>query len=370
MAYGERRPRVAIVTTSPAPRADAPPPLPHSTRAEKAVLGSMLASPATVARAEELLRPEEFYRLQHQHVFRALLDLARRNVAVDLVTVETELAASGKLAEVGGQAYLQELFDVMPTAVNVEHYAEIVRDRATRRQYIAALQNSLAKAFDDGIAAADLAEDTERSLAGLSHGIVARPYHHIRDVVAEAYQSIESVHEAKRPTIGVSTGLRDLDALLSGLQATDLIVLAARPSVGKTALALHIAREVGSRAEGAALVFSLEMGRVQLALRLIAAESRTGLTQLRTGRFRNASWSAITMACGSLSNHRIIVDDARDTSLREMRGKARRVQAEHGLSLVVVDYLQLLEDKRRDRKFENRQTEVAGLSRGLKSARP
>jgi replicative DNA helicase len=338
---------------------------PHHNQSEQAVLGSMMLAGQALARAEELLIPEDFYKLRHQIIFRSLIELSDRDEAVDLVTLEAALAARGQLEEVGGMAYLQELFNIIPTAANVEHYARIVKHKAMLRRLIEASNSISIACFDETEDLEAVLDRAESSIFHVTQSRGLRPYHALRDVVSETYQIVERLYDQKAAITGVPSGLQDLDNVTAGFQNSDLVILAARPSVGKTALCLTWAVHAACYEKQPVLVFSLEMSRVQLAMRMLAMESRIDMQALRTGRFRQEHWSSLTMACGILSEAPLFIDDSPQLSLREMRSKARRLKSEVDLKMIVLDYLQLMEIK--DRKIESRQLEISSISRGLKA---
>lgn len=341
---------------------------PHSDRSERAILGSMLVSPTTIARAEELLTADDFYKLRHQIIFTTIKELADKGEPADLITLEAALAAKNQLEEVGGVAYMTELFDVIPTAANLDHYAKIVKNKALLRRLIDVSQGISAEAYEEEDEIDAIADRAEAEIFKVTQSLATRPYHAMKEVVSETYAIIEKLYDQKANITGVPSGLTDLDKVLAGFQKSDLIILAARPSVGKTALCLTFAVNIGCYEKRPVLLFSLEMGRTQLAMRMLAMESRVDMGKLRTGFFKESDWSGLTMACGVLSESPIYIDDSPNVSLREMRSKARRIAAEHaatgGLGMIIVDYLQLMEIK--DKKVESRQLEISALSRGLK----
>lgn len=339
---------------------------PHSDRSERAILGSMLVSPATIARAEELLSADDFYKLRHQIIFTTIRELADKGEPADLITLEAALSGKNQLEEVGGVSYMTELFDVIPTAANLDHYAKIVKNKALLRRLIEVSSGISAAAFEEEEDIDLIADRAESEIFKVTQSLATRPYHHMKEVVSETYSIIEKLYDQKTAITGIRSGLDDLDKVTAGFQKSDLIILAARPSVGKTALCLTFAVNIGCYEKRPVLLFSLEMGRTQLAMRMLAMESRVDMGKLRTGFFKESDWSGLTMACGVLSEAPIYIDDSPQVSLREMRSKARRVAAEHegGLGMIIVDYLQLMEIK--DKKVESRQQEVSALSRGLK----
>ena len=339
---------------------------PHSDRSERAILGSMLVSPTSIARAEELLTPEDFYKLRHQIIFTTIKELADKGEPADLITLEASLSVKNQLEEVGGVGYLTELFDVIPTAANLDHYAKIVKNKALLRRLIEVSMTISSEAYEEEDEIDAIADRAESEIFKVTQSLATRPYHHIKEVVSETYAIIEKLYDQKANITGVSSGLKDLDKVLAGFQKSDLIILAARPSVGKTALCLTFAVNIACYEDRRpVLMFSLEMGRTQLAMRMLSMVSRVDMSKLRTGFFRESDWSGLTMACGVLSESPLYIDDSPNVSLREMRSKARRVAAENGgLGMIIVDYLQLMEIT--DKKVESRQQEVSALSRGLK----
>ncbi|MBI4863833.1 MAG: replicative DNA helicase [Candidatus Riflebacteria bacterium] len=339
---------------------------PHSNQAEQAVLGSMLLSPEAIERVEHLLRPEEFYKLRHQILFRTMLELADKGEAVDLVTLEAALASKGQLEEVGGMNYLQELFSVIPTTANVEQYARIVRHKSLLRRLIEVSANISSSCYEEIDDLETLLDRTEAEIFQVTQSRVSRPYFSMKEVITEAYEVVGQLVDRREAVTGIGSGIKDLDDITAGFQPSDLIILAARPSMGKTALCLSWAVNMGVYgARKPVLMFSLEMSRTQLAFRLLAMESRIDMQQLRRGMLREEHWSNLTTACGILSEAPIYIDDSPQISLREMRSKARRLKAEHDLGIIVVDYLQLMEV--RDKKVESRQLEISQISRGLKA---
>lgn len=337
---------------------------PHHNASEQAVLSSMLYAPDAVVVAGELLLPDDFYKLRHRVIFETILGLSERREPVDLITVETALEAAGKLEEVGGHGYLVSLFDVTPTAVNIEHYATQVKRCATLRALIEMARTVEQAAFEDDDPEAVL-EKAERAIFQAGQTRTTRPYLAMREVMSQTYALVERNFDAKQDVTGVPSGLTDLDRLTRGWQPGDLVILAGRPSMGKTAAALTFAVHSAAYAQVPTLVFSQEMPSVQLGVRALSAEARIDGQLLQTGRFNEHLWPSITMAAGHLSEAPLYIDDSPSPSLREIRSKARRLKAEAGLGLVIIDYLQLME--LRDKRAENRQNEVAMLSKGLKA---
>lgn len=346
-----------LVPTAPSTRVP-----PHDAHAEQAVLGAMIVSADAIGQAVELLQADDFYRLRHQVIFQAIVALADRSEPVDLLTVESELERTGKAEEAGGQTYLIDLFNGSPMVAHLGQYAKTVRRAAHLRKLIDLSHGIVAGAFDGEEPEALIAQ-AETALTAM--GEVARKggYRHIRDVVTETYALVEKIHADGRAVTGFASGLDDLDAMTTGFQPADLVILAGRPGMGKTALALTIALNGALRGDPV-LLFSLEMAGQQLAMRGLAMEGRINQTLIRTGRLSEAAWGDLQRAAGALSDSELYVEDTCNVSLRQMRQRARRLKAEKGLGLIVVDYLQLMEVQ--EKRTENRQVEVSQLSRGLK----
>ncbi|MEW6307994.1 MAG: replicative DNA helicase [Bacillota bacterium] len=337
---------------------------PQNLEAEQSVLGSALLEKAAALRAAEVLRPDDFYREAHRLIFIAMVALSERGEPVDIVTVAEELTQSSSLEAAGGAAYLSTLANFVPTAANVEHYAHIVEEKAVLRQLIHIAGVISARCFEASEEAAVVLDQAERDIFRLSQSRVSQPYARMKEVLAAAFLRLEKLYDIRGGLTGLPTGLGDLDNLLSGLQPADLIVLAARPSQGKTALCLSIARHVAVSSKQPVVLFSLEMAKEQLALRLLGCEAGIDSNRLRRADLREDDWQPLAKALGRLADAPIYIDDTPTITTMEMRAKARRLKSEHGLGLVVVDYLQLVQTRSRT---ENRQQEIAEISRSLKA---
>ncbi|HKY32061.1 MAG TPA: replicative DNA helicase [Candidatus Polarisedimenticolia bacterium] len=337
--------------------------LPHNLDAERSILGSIILENRALNQAQEILREEDFYRESHRRLYRVMESLRERSSVIDLVTLKNELERSGELDAVGGAAYVASLVDGVPKSANVEHYARIVKEKAILRGLIDAGNRIVHLCFEAEAPVEDLLDEAQKQIFQIAEGNLRSGFVPVREVAGPTLEYIDKLHERQELITGIPTGFERLDEMTSGLQNTDLIVVAARPSMGKTALALNISQHVATRAGRTVGVFSLEMSKEQLFLRMLCAQARVDAHRLRTGRLGKDEWARLTMAFGELTEARIYVDDTPGISLFEMRAKARRLKAERGLDLVVVDYLQLVRGRGR---YENRTQEVSDISRSLK----
>jgi len=336
---------------------------PQNLEAEQSVLGAMLIDKEAILKTE-FLAPEDFYKDSHRKLFETMRDLFEKGEAVDIITVTEELRQRGLLGEVGGVAYLTTLANAVPTAANVEYYARIVQEKATLRRLIQVATEIARRGYAAEEEVEEILDDAERSILGISSRRATGGYYHLKDVMLSAWERIEEVCASKGGITGISTGFRDLDALTSGLQPSDLIVIAARPSMGKTMLCLNLARHAAVNLGIPVFIFSLEMAREQLAQRLLCAEAHVDSQRLRSGFLSEADWPKLTDALGRLSKAPIYIDDTPNLSVLEIRAKARRLKAEHGLGMIIIDYLQLMRTRGR---AESRQQEISEVSRSLKA---
>ncbi|MBA2874353.1 replicative DNA helicase [Thermaerobacillus caldiproteolyticus] len=338
---------------------------PQSIEAEQAVLGAVFLDPSALTLASEILIPEDFYRASHQKIFHAMLKVADKGEPVDLVTVTAELADAQILEEVGGVSYLSELADAVPTAANVEYYARIVEEKSILRRLI----RTATSIAQDGYTREDevdvLLNEAEKKIMEVSQRKHSGTFQNIKDVLVQAYDNIEMLHNRKGEITGIPTGFTELDRMTAGFQRSDLIIVAARPSVGKTAFALNIAQNVATKTNENVAIFSLEMSAQQLVMRMLCAEGNINAQNLRTGKLTPEDWGKLTMAMGSLSNAGIYIDDTPSIRVSDIRAKCRRLKQESGLGMVLIDYLQLIQGSGRNR--ENRQQEVSEISRSLKA---
>lgn len=337
---------------------------PQSVEAEMSVLGSMLIEREALLRAVELLTPESFYREAHRRIFDAMCALSERGEAVDLITVTEELRRRGDLEDVGGVAYLTSLANAVPTAANVEYYARIVEEKALLRRLIAAASEIARQAYDAQDEADQILDRAENIIFEVAQRRRVQGYTPLKEVLIAAYEHIERLLATRGKITGVPTGFADLDALTSGLHPSELVILAARPSQGKTAFCLNVACHAAVRHGIGVGIFSLEMSKEQLGLRMLCSEAHINSQRLRTGSLAEDDWPRLSRALSRLAEAPVFIDDTANISLLELRAKARRLKAEHNVGLIIVDYLQLIQARSRP---ENRQQEVSEISRSLKA---
>jgi replicative DNA helicase len=337
--------------------------LPHNLEAERSVLGAILLHNDAFNLAAEVIDSGDFFRDAHRRIFDKMVKLSERGDAIDLVTLKDELGRSGELDEVGGPAYITALVDGVPRSTNVEHYARIVKEKATLRNLIFSANKILSTAYEGEEDAEVILDQAEHAIFAIADDKVRDGFVSLRDLAQASFETIEKLHAHKELVTGVPTGFTDLDEITSGLQSSDLVIVAARPSVGKTSLVLNIAQHVGTKTDLTVGVFSLEMSKEQLFLRMLTAEARIDAHRLRGGFLGERDWGKLSQAIGTLSEAKIFVDDTPSIGVLEMRAKCRRLAAEHGLNLVIVDYIQLMQGRG---KFENRTLELASISRSLK----
>ncbi|MFD2923824.1 replicative DNA helicase [Halobacillus naozhouensis] len=337
---------------------------PHNIEAEQAVLGAVFLEPEAMSTAAEYLLPEDFYRASHQRVFEVMLTLSDRGDPIDLVTVTTALSNNKVLEEVGGVSYLSDIANSVPTAANVGYYTKIVSEKSTLRGLIRTATNIVTSGFAEEENIEDVLNSAEKDILEVSSRKNSGAFKSIKDVLIDVYDNIEMLHNNDGNVTGIPTGYRDLDQITSGFQRNDLIIIAARPSMGKTAFALNIAQNVAVHTEENVAIFSLEMGADQLVSRMLCAEGNIDAQRLRTGHMESDDWNKLTMAMGSLSNAGIYIDDTPGIRVSEIRSKCRRLKQEHGLGMILIDYLQLIQGSANSK--ENRQQEVSEISRSLK----
>jgi len=339
---------------------------PQSIEAEQSVLGSILIDRDALIEVADFLKPEDFYRQAHARIYAVMVDLSERREPIDVVTVAEALERSGDLEAVGGRAYLGTLSNSTPTAVHASQYARIVERKALLRNLIGAAGKIAGIGYEDPAEVSEAIDRAEAELFAVSQRRVAAGFSPLKSLLHDAYDRLDYLHEHRGEISGVRTGFQDLDSLTTGLQKSDLIILAARPSVGKTSLALNIAEHAATRDRKVVGVFSLEMSKEQLVLRLLSSVANIDSQRLRTGFLDEMDFTRIAPAMNTLSEAPIYIDDTPNITTMELRTKARRLQAETGLDLVIVDYLQLMQSSTTT-KDANRVQEVAEISRGLKA---
>jgi replicative DNA helicase len=337
--------------------------LPHNLEAERSVLGAILVHNDAFNLAAQVIDSQDFYRDAHRRIFDKMVALNERHDAIDFVTLKEELAKAGQLDEVGGPAYIASLADGVPRATNVEYYAKIVKEKSTLRNLIYAANKILTDAYEADQESDVVLDQAESAIFSVADDRLKAGFVPMRDLVKESFPKIEQLFEQKRLITGIPTGFVDLDEMTRGLQGGDLVIVAARPSMGKTSLVLNIAQYVATQPELVVGFFSLEMSKESLFLRLLTAEAQVDGHRLLSGAIGGRDYGRISHALETLSSMKLYIDDTANVGVLEMRAKARRLQAEHGLSLLIVDYIQLMTGRGR---FENRTLELASISRSLK----
>ena len=335
---------------------------PQNLEAEISVLGSLMLDKDAIIKIADVVTAEDFYDNKHKTIYEIILQLFSKNTSIDILTVTNALEENKLLDKVGGASYLTELINAVPTASNVVHYAFIVRKKGTLRRLIQASGEISNLAYNEGEDIEDVLDQAEQKLFGISQKHLKQNFIPINTVLSATFERIDELHRDQGKLRGLATGFIDLDEKLGGLQKSDLVILAARPSMGKTSLALDVIRHVGVHLKQPVGIFSLEMSKDQLVDRLLSAQSDVNLWKIRTGRLNDEDFEKIGEAMGILSETPVFIDDAAGSNIMEIRTKARRLQAEHGVSLIVVDYLQLMSG----RNTENRVQEVSEISRSLK----
>ncbi|HEY5908461.1 MAG TPA: replicative DNA helicase [Vicinamibacteria bacterium] len=337
--------------------------LPSSADAERTVLGAVLVDNQAFNSAAEILTRDDFYRESHRRIFDAMAALAERSQPLDLVTLKDELAKGSALESVGGAAYLASLVDGIPRIINVEHWSRIIKEKSVLRNLIHAGNRIVQSAFEAEDEAAIILDRAEKSIFDIAERRIRQGFVGLPEIVKESFRTIDQLSQSKEVVTGLPTGFVDLDERTSGLQKGDLIIVAARPAMGKTSLCLNIAQNASLRTGETVGIFSLEMSKEQLVLRMLCADGRIDAHRLRTGKLNEKDWARLAKAYADLSSSKIFIDDSAMLTPLEMRAKCRRLKAEHGLGLIIVDYLQLVTGSGR---VENRQQEISSISRSLK----
>ncbi len=337
---------------------------PQNLEAEMSVLGGVLLENEALSRALEFLTVSDFYRESHRKIFGALLALSEKNEPADLVTLTAALKDRGELEDAGGSTYLATLVDYVPTAANIAYYCKLVKEKSVARKLIEVSTDIATRGYEGGDME-EILDHAEKSIFEISENRIRPSYYPVRDILKDTFKSIEKLYERKELVTGVPTGYHDMDKMTAGLQPSDLIILAGRPSMGKTAFALNLLENATTHSEKpvTAAIFSLEMSKEQLVQRLLCSIARVDAGRLRTGHLGESDWPKLTMAAGQLTEAQIFIDDTPAITVLELRSKARRLKAEHGLGLIIVDYLQLM----RGSNPESRQQEISEISRSLKA---
>ena len=336
---------------------------PHNEEAERSVLGAVMLNKDVLSEVLEEVTADDFYNESHREIFRAIWELYKDNVAVDMLTVCEELKKRKSLDMAGGRAYIATLTAEVPSTANAVEYAKIVAEKATLRQMIRTSEDITEKGYDAKMAAREILDYAESGIFKIAQKRQKNDYAKIQDVLLNNIKIIDAASQNKDKIVGIPTGFKDIDEKTSGLQRSDLIIVAARPAMGKTAFALNIAQQSAVKAGSSVIIFSLEMSKEQLGQRLLAMQARVEMQKLKQGDLDRKDWDRITMALDELNNTKIVIDDTPGISIMEMRNKCRRLKAEQGLDLVVIDYLQLMSMQG---KSDNRQQEISTISRNLK----
>lgn len=337
---------------------------PHNEEAETSVLGSLLIDKDAVVTVAEFLRPDHFYKEANGLVYQAILDLYEERQPIDIITLKEKLRKQKSLAKVGGSAYLASLVNAVPTAAHIEQYGRIVQDNATKRRLISTAGKITEGAFDESQEAKTILDEAEQAIFSLSQKHLKRAFLPVKEALRESFDRLDELHKRAGGLRGIPAGYKDLDDTLAGMQSSNLLILAARPGMGKTALALNIAQNVAVKEKIPVGFFSLEMSKEEVVDRLLVNQADIDAWRLKTGRLEEDDFSRLSEAMGELAEAPLFIDDTPALSILEMRTKARRLMAEQGLQLVIVDYLQLMRSARR---FDNRVQEVSEISQSLKN---
>ncbi|MED9948303.1 MULTISPECIES: replicative DNA helicase [Peptostreptococcales] len=336
---------------------------PHSVESEQSILGSILLDKDAIITVAETITPSDFYKDAHRVIYESMMALNNKNEPIDMVTLTDELRKRGYLDDIGGVTYLTSLSTIVPTTSNVKYYADIVKEKSVLRQLIKASNDIINLGYGSGESAENVLDFAEKKIFDISQERTNDDFKPINQVLMDTYDMIESIYSNKSDVTGVTTGFKDLNKKINGLQRTDLILVAARPAMGKTAFALNLVQNAAIKGNASVAVFSLEMSKEQLAQRMIAAQSNVELKKMKTGTLNDADWPRIISAMAVMSDAKIFIDDTPGIKINELRSKCRKLKMEQGLDLVMIDYLQLMES---DSKNESRQQEISKISRSLK----
>ena len=340
---------------------------PQNVEAEQAVLGAMMIEREAISKVSEVIRPEDFYREAHRLIFNAMMELFNKNEAVDLVTVVEVLRRDEKLEGAGGIAYVSALANSVPTAAKVIYHARIVEEKALLRQLINTATHVAGMGYEANEEVAVIMDKAEKLILEVSNRKAGQEFASIKNIIFDVFDKVSELYSSKGGITGLPTGFKDLDKLTSGLQPSDLILIAARPSMGKTAFVLNIAQNIAVKEKKAVAFFSLEMSKEQLVQRMLCAEAPIDAQRLRIGELENNDWDKLVRAADRLAAAPIFIDDTAGITVMEMRSKARRLKIEHDLQLIIIDYLQLMQGGTGSSRSENRQQEISEISRSLKA---
>ena len=336
---------------------------PQNIEAEQSILGAILIDNDALPKALEILDTEDFYKLSHKKIFASMTDLFDKNEPIDLITLTDHLKKKEELEQVGSLSYLSTLVNITPTAANIRYHARIVRAKGLLRGLLRSTHDISNKIYEDNLDAEDLVDYAEKSIFDISDKRIKASFVSLKDVIKDSFEMTEHLYDKKDTITGVPSGFSDLDGLTTGFQKGDLVIVGGRPSMGKTAFSLNIAQYVGLELREPVAIFSLEMGKEQLAFRMLCAEAMVNSNSIRKGFIKKEDWHKLTGAASNLTGAPIFIDDSSGITVLELRAKSRRLKMEHGLSLIIVDYLQLMRGKG---SFERREQEISDISRSLK----
>ncbi|WP_455543714.1 replicative DNA helicase [Intestinibacter sp.] len=336
---------------------------PHSVEAEQSVLGSILLDKDAMISVSETLIPEDFYKEAHRVIYECMLKLYNNQSEIDLITLADELRDQGYLDDIGGIAYITSLSTIVPTTSNIKYYVNIVKEKSISRQLISAANDIINLGYDSSTKVEDVLENAEKKIFDISQERTTNDFQPINQVLTETLSMLEKLYEEKSDVTGLTTGFRDLNKKINGLQKSDLLLIAARPAMGKTAFALNLVQNAALKGDASVAVFSLEMSKEQLVQRMVSAQSSVELKKIKTGTLAANDWPRITDGMAVLSGAKIHIDDTPGIKISELRSKCRKLKIEKGLDLVLIDYLQLMEGEGHN---ESRQQEIAKISRSLK----
>lgn len=338
---------------------------PQNMEAEQSVLGGMLLDNEAISRVVEIIRPDDFYRDAHRKIFESIIDLYQKNEPADIVTLAASLKTKGRIDEIGGASYLATLVDGVPSAANIASHSKIVREKSILRSLIGGSTEIVERCYSDSGDVEEFVDAAEKIIFDIAQRRSVRGFTAVKDIVKDSFKAIEQLYERKQLITGVPTGYKELDKYTCGLQKSDLIIVAGRPSMGKTAFALNVAENAAIEYNVPAAIFSLEMSKEQLVQRMLCSRAEVDASKLRGGFLKESDWPKLTRAAGLISEAPIFIDDTPAVTCLEVRAKARRLQREHDIGLIVIDYLQLM--RASSGHIESREREISEISRSLKA---
>ena len=336
---------------------------PHSVESEQSILGSILLDKEAIITVSETINPDDFYKEAHKIIYESMIKLSNKSEPIDLITLTEELKKQGHLDDVGGISYITSLSTIVPTTSNVKYYADIVKEKSVLRKLIKVSNDIINLGYDGSTKIEDVLEVAEKKIFDISQEKTSDDFKSINSVLMDTYDMIEHLYTNKSEITGITTGFRDLNKKINGMQRTDLLLIAARPAMGKTAFSLNLVQNAALKGDASVAVFSLEMSKEQLVQRMLSAQSNVELSKLKTGKLNENDWPRIIDAMAVLSNAKIHIDDTPGIKISELRSKCRKLKMEQGLDLILIDYLQLMEGEGNN---ESRQQEIAKISRSLK----